>query len=106
MLRQGGCGTLQNLAAEDQGVHDHVLGHSEPAEMIPIQNPVRRHDAPEVDDLLVVPPLFFIDVVGYDHIDRMRAGGLCPQSVEYESQGVGIDPVVGVHHFYIQALRL
>ena len=91
----------QQLGAVDHRVHQKVLGGTEPAHLIPGKDPILGKDIAVAHDLSGVVLHMLVDIVGDEQIQRLGPPGGLPQLVQHHLKGLGVQPVIGVHHFVV-----
>ena len=103
MLGQLHAAGAQDLGAVDDRVHQDVLARRELADLLPSENAALGQDALVVHDILGVVGHMLIDIVGHHQIKRLCIVEVGAQLSQNLLQGLGVQPVIGVHDLEVDA---
>ena len=93
----------EDLGAVNHAVHQQVLGGLEAPDVLPAEHPAHREYVAVGHDPLGVVLHVLIDVVGYHQIHQLAVPDKLAQLVQHLTQGVHVQPVVGIHYLIIDS---
>ena len=96
----------QDVHAVAQRVHEQVLRHAEVPDLIPGQHLVATQHVTVVDDLVRAILHVLVHVVGDHEVNAQILVDEPTQRVEELAQRLAVEPVVGVDHLEVGALRV
>ena len=101
VLGQAQAAVPQDLRAVDDAVHQDILALGKMADLGPGEGAVHRQHTGIPHRMAGVVHRMFVDIVAQQQVHRGLHGGKGPQFFHDFGQGVGVQPVVGVHHLEV-----